>query len=54
MSDELFYASGNAGQAVVVFPRQELVVVRLGLTDNGIDSGLHQLLLDVWAAVNDG
>ena len=55
VSDELFYASGNAGQAVVVFPRQELVVVRLGLTDTGIDSGLHQLLLDVWAAtVNDG
>ncbi len=47
---ELFYASGNAGQAVVVFPEQELVVVRLGLTGTGVDDGLHRLLLDIWQA----
>ena len=50
LPDELFYASGNAGQAVVVLPRQELVVVRLGLTDTDVDTGLHQLLLDIAGA----
>lgn len=51
LPEEIFYASGNAGQAVVVFPAQELVVVRLSLTDTGVDSGLGQLLADVYRAV---
>ena len=50
LPEALFYASGNADQAVVVLPQQELVVVRLGLTDTGVDSGLHQLLLDIASA----
>lgn len=44
LPDSLFYASGNGSQAVVVFPEQELVVVRLGLTASGVDSGLQALL----------
>ncbi|TXS95118.1 serine hydrolase [Parahaliea aestuarii] len=50
----LFYASGNSGQAVVVLPRQELVVVRLGLTANGVDSGLEDLLEGVVATIAPG
>ena len=50
LPDELFYASGNAGQAVVVLPQQELVVVRLGLTATDVTAGLHQLLLDIVSA----
>ena len=30
---------------------QELVVVRLAFTDTGVDTGLHQLLLDVARAL---
>lgn len=33
LAENLFYASGNAGQYVLVLPQQELVVVRLGLSD---------------------
>jgi CubicO group peptidase (beta-lactamase class C family) len=43
----LFYAGGNAGQYVVVIPEWELVVVRLGLTDPKIDTGMHAFLLEL-------
>jgi CubicO group peptidase (beta-lactamase class C family) len=43
----LFYAGGNAGQYVVVIPEWELVVVRLGLTDPEIDTGMHAFLLEL-------
>jgi CubicO group peptidase (beta-lactamase class C family) len=46
----LFYAGGNAGQYVVVLPEQELVVVRLGLSDADADTGIQQLLRDVLAS----
>ena len=51
LPENLFFASGNAGQSVVVLPDQELVVVRLAFTDTGVDTGLHQLLLDVARAL---
>ncbi|WP_206613571.1 serine hydrolase domain-containing protein [Parahaliea mediterranea] len=44
LPSSLFYASGNSGQAVVVLPEQELVVVRLGLSATGADTGLQALL----------
>lgn len=44
LPDNLFYAGGNAGQYVVVIPEWETVVVRLGLSDPGVDTGMHDLL----------
>lgn len=44
LPDNLFYAGGNAGQYVVVLPEWETVVVRLGLSDPGVDTGLHDFL----------
>ena len=37
----MFNAGGNAGQRVMVFPDQELVVVRLGLSQSGVDQGVE-------------
>jgi CubicO group peptidase (beta-lactamase class C family) len=45
LPDSLFFASGNAGQSVIVVPQWELVVVRLGLTEADTASGLHDFLL---------
>ena len=47
----LFYASGHSGQFVVVFPDQEIVVVRLGLTPTGTSTGLAALLEGVLATL---
>lgn len=43
----LFYAGGNAGQHVIVLPEQELVVVRLGLSDPQADTGVPAFLAAV-------
>ncbi len=46
----LFYAGGNAGQRVMVLPDEELVIVRLGLSESGVDQGVEPFvreLLDV-------
>ncbi|MEE4249047.1 MAG: serine hydrolase [Alcanivoracaceae bacterium] len=44
LPDSLFYAGGNAGQYVVVIPQWDMVVVRLGLSDPGVDTGMHDFL----------
>ncbi|MDP5053370.1 MAG: serine hydrolase, partial [Congregibacter sp.] len=44
LPEELFYAGGNAGQYVVVIPAWEMVIVRLGLSDPGVDTGMHDFL----------
>lgn len=36
-----FYAGGNSGQRVLIFPDQELVIVRLGLSEKGADQGVE-------------
>lgn len=45
--ENAFYAGGNAGQFVVVVPEWELVAVRLGLSDSGVDTGVAQFLREV-------
>jgi CubicO group peptidase (beta-lactamase class C family) len=39
----MFNAGGNGGQRIMVFPDQELVIVRLGLTQSGVDQGVELL-----------
>ncbi len=49
----VFYAGGHAGQRVLIIPDEELVIVRLGLTENSVDQGVEQFarqLLDVLQA----
>ncbi|MEQ8516053.1 MAG: serine hydrolase [Chromatocurvus sp.] len=53
LPESLFYAGGNAGQYVIVLPEQELVVVRLGLTDAVADTGVHAFLGGVAGALAD-
>ncbi|MFK8041002.1 serine hydrolase domain-containing protein [Congregibacter sp.] len=45
LPDNLFYAGGHAGQFVVVIPDWEMVVVRLGLTESGVSTGMHDFLV---------
>lgn len=47
---DVFHMDGHEGQFVVVFPTQQLVVVRLGCSKNG-GTGLHALLRSVLTAV---
>jgi CubicO group peptidase (beta-lactamase class C family) len=54
LPESLFYASGNAGQYLVVVPEWELVVVRLGLTSPKARSGVQQLLRDLAALHRSG
>lgn len=50
LPDDVMHMDGHEGQYVVVFPRQQLVVVRLGCTKNG-GFDLHALLRSVLLAV---
>ncbi len=56
-----FFANGRLGQFILVVPSEQLVVVRLGVTqapppgdDLGDDGGIPQLLADVIAALHSG
>ena len=51
----VFYAGGNSGQRVLIFPDQELVIVRLGLSEKGADQGVEALaaaVLDAFKSDN--
>lgn len=50
LPEDVMHMDGHEGQYVVVFPRQQLVVVRLGCTKNG-GFDLHALLHSVLTAV---
>jgi len=50
LPDDIFYASGHDGQSIVIFPSQNMIVVRLSVSRNGAwDMGAF--LADVMAAV---
>ncbi|MEO0437870.1 MAG: serine hydrolase [Pseudomonadota bacterium] len=44
LPENLFAASGNAGQSITVLPEWNIVVVRLGLSSPGVDLGMTQFL----------
>lgn len=50
----LFYAGGNAGQRVMVLPDQELVIVRLGLSESGVDHGVEAFVGELLAVLRAG
>ena len=50
MPEDIYYASGHDGQSVVIFPSQNMVVVRLSVSRNGAWD-MAEFLADVMAAV---
>ena len=50
MPEDLYYASGHDGQDVVIFPSQNMIVVRLSVSRNGAWD-MAEFLSDVMAAV---
>ncbi len=46
---DMFYASGHNGQYVAMFPSEDVVVVRLGLSSSSAASGITELLEGVLA-----
>jgi CubicO group peptidase (beta-lactamase class C family) len=52
MPDDIYYASGHDGQDVVIFPSQNMIVVRLSVSRNGAWD-MAEFLSDIMAAVNE-
>jgi len=52
MPEDLYYASGHDGQDVVIFPSQNMIVVRLSVSRNGAWD-MAKFLSDVMAAVEE-
>jgi CubicO group peptidase (beta-lactamase class C family) len=50
----LFYAGGHAGQRVIVLPDEELVIVRLGLSQSGVDLGVEAFVRQLLDVLNRG
>lgn len=50
LPDDLYYASGHDGQDVVIFPSQNMVVVRLSVSRGG-SWDMEEFLADIMAAV---
>lgn len=50
LPDDIYYASGHDGQSVVIFPSQNVIVVRLSVSRNGAWD-MAEFLADVMAAV---
>jgi len=50
LPEDIYYASGHDGQSVVVFPSQNIIVVRLSVSRNGAWD-MAEFLADVMAAV---
>ena len=50
MPDDVYYAEGHDGQDVVVFPSQNMIVVRLSVSRNG-SWDMREFLADVMKAV---
>jgi CubicO group peptidase (beta-lactamase class C family) len=48
--DDVYYADGHDGQSVVIFPSQNMIVVRLSVSRNG-SWDMAEFLADVMAAV---
>lgn len=53
MPDDLYYASGHDGQDVLIFPSQNMVVVRLSVSRGG-SWDMAEFLADVMSAVEEG
>jgi CubicO group peptidase (beta-lactamase class C family) len=54
MPESLFYASGNSGQYVLIVPEWELIVVRLGLTEDGSRTGVGDFLRTLASMEREG
>jgi len=52
MPDDIYYASGHDGQSVLIFPSQNMVVVRLSVSRNGAWN-MAEFLADVMMAVEE-
>jgi CubicO group peptidase (beta-lactamase class C family) len=52
MPDDIYYASGHDGQDVVIFPSQNMIVVRLSVSRNGAWD-MAEFLADVMAVVGE-
>ena len=52
MPDDIYYASGHDGQDVVIFPSQNMVVVRLSVSRNGAWD-MAEFLADITTAIEE-